>query len=317
MGSTASYKYKDIQLPQLRSFCLVASEGNFTAAAAVLGLSVSAVWQQVRALETKLGETLVRRRGRSVELTVAGRMLLELAQPHVSGLDSLARLFESRQADLPDPLHVVSTSHVLAHDLPDLVRKFIAEHPNARITLEAGRWHEILERVERGEVDLGVTPVDPHAVDHPALELEPLLERPLVLLTSEKHPLRRKKQLRPRDLLAYPFIIQTKDTCDYAAVMRLLQQDGIEPERLQVVLMSHTIDLTFRYVARDVGIALVHIDPAMRRSVPGVSCRVFDPRRERLPFVLVTRKNSYRSKPAEEFRQAVLETLGRKISNGR
>lgn len=317
MGSTAPYKYKDIQLPQLRSFCLVASEGNFTAAAAALGLSVSAVWQQVRALETKLGETLVRRRGRSVELTVAGRLLLELAQPHVSGLDSLTRLFESRQADLPDPLHVVATPHLLAYHLPDLVRKFIAGRPNARITLEAGRWHEILERVERGEVDLGITPLDPHSIDHPALEFEPLFEQPLVLLTSAKHPLRRKKTLRARDLLAYPFIVQTKDTCDHAALVRLLQQDGIAIEQLQIVLVSHTVDMTFRYVARDVGIALVHIDPEMRRSVPGVYGRVFDPRRERLPFVLVTRKNSYRSKPAEDFRRAVLETLGGRSSSGR
>src|SRR5438105_2107771 len=95
------HKYKDIQLPQLRGFCLAATEGNFTAAAAVLGLSVSAVWQQVRALERELGVTLLRRQGRSVELTPSGRLLLELAQPHVSGIDSLARLFEARQAELP------------------------------------------------------------------------------------------------------------------------------------------------------------------------------------------------------------------------
>jgi len=52
----------------------------------ILGLSTSAVWQQVRALEVKLDESLIRRRGRTVETTAAGRMLLELAQPHVAGL---------------------------------------------------------------------------------------------------------------------------------------------------------------------------------------------------------------------------------------
>ncbi|MBL8793513.1 MAG: LysR family transcriptional regulator, partial [Planctomycetia bacterium] len=111
MPHSPRYKYKDIQLPQLRSFCLAAAEGNFTAAAAVLGLSVSAVWQQVRALERELGVALLRRQGRSVEVTPQGRLLLELAQPHVSGLDSLARLFEARQADLIEPLTVVATPH--------------------------------------------------------------------------------------------------------------------------------------------------------------------------------------------------------------
>lgn len=41
MGHNPRYKYKDIQLPQLRSFCLAATEGNFTAA--VLRLSVFAI----------------------------------------------------------------------------------------------------------------------------------------------------------------------------------------------------------------------------------------------------------------------------------
>ncbi len=65
-------RYKEIQLPQLRSFCVVATEGNFTAAARRLGLSTPTVWQQVRALETHLKTTLIRRRGRVVELTDEG-----------------------------------------------------------------------------------------------------------------------------------------------------------------------------------------------------------------------------------------------------
>ncbi len=309
MGDIAKYKYKDIQLPQLRSFCLAAAEGNFTAAAATLGLSVSAVWQQVRALEGKLGVTLLRRRGRAVEMTSPGRLLLELAQPHVTGLDSLARLFDARQAGLSDPLTVVATPHLLVHHLPDLVQQFVRKHPTARINLSAARWHEILELVERGEADLGLTPLDPHAPHHPILEFEPLFEQPLLLLTSANHPLRRKKGLRARDLRDQPLIVQTKDTCDYASLVRLLHKDDLTIEQLQIVLVSHTVDMTFRYVARGVGIGLVHVDPKTCRSVPGVVSRVFDPQLERLPFMLAVRKNSYRSQLAEEFRKLVRQSL--------
>jgi DNA-binding transcriptional LysR family regulator len=305
------YKYKDIQLPQLRSFCLAATEGNFTAAAAVLGLSVSAVWQQVRALERELGVTLLRRQGRTVEVTAQGRLLLELAQPHVSGLDSLARLFEARQSGLTQPLAVVATPHLLVHHLPDLVEQFVRDHPDARLNLRAGRWHEILELVERGEADLGLTPWDRDAPHRPALEYEPLFEQALLLLTSANHPLRRKKPLRPRDLIDYPCIVQTKDTCDYQSLVRLLRQDDLAPEQLQVVMVSHTVDMTFRYVARGVGIALAHVHPRTCRSVPGVFGRVFDPKLEQLPFALVVRKNSHRSGLVEDFRRAVRQGLAR------
>jgi DNA-binding transcriptional LysR family regulator len=310
MAPNLRSKYKDIQLPQLRSFCLAATEGNFTMAAAALGLSVSAVWQQVRALERVLGVTLLRRQGRSVELTGPGRLLLELAQPHVSGLDSLARLFEARYAELPQPLAIVATPHLLVHHLPDVVAQFIGAHPSARLNLRAGRWHEILELVERGDADLGVTPWDRAAPHRPALEYEPLFERPLLLLTSANHVLRRKKLLQPRDLIEFPIIVQTKDTCDYQSLVRLLRQDDIAPERLQVVMVSHTVDMTFRYVARGVGIAVAHIDTKSCRSVPGVYGRVFNAGLERLPFALVVRKNAHRSGLVEEFCRAVRKELG-------
>jgi DNA-binding transcriptional LysR family regulator len=309
MKQNLRYKYKDIQLPQLRSFCLAAAEGNFTAAAAALGLSVSAVWQQVRALELKLGVTLLRRRGRHVELTSPGRLLLDLAQPHVNGIDSLARLFETRQAGLQEPLTVVATPHILTYLLPDLVQQFVRSRPSAQLILRSGRWHEILDLVERGEADLGLTPWERHVPHRPTLEYEPLFEHALLLLTTAGHPLRRKKRLRPRDLLSHPIIMEMKDTCDYQALLRLLRQDDIAPEQLRVVLVSHTVDMTFRYVARGVGVALSHVDPKTCRSVPGVHSRVFDPHLERLPFALVFRKNSYRSNLVEEFRGAVRRLL--------
>ena len=76
-------------------------------------------------------------------------------------------------------------------------------------------------------------------------------------------------------------------------------------------MVSHTVDMTFQYVARGVGIALAHVAPRTCRSVPGVHGRIFDPRLERLPFALVVRKNSHRSGLVEEFRSAVRQTLAR------
>src|SRR5262249_41047602 len=120
-----SYRYKEIQLAQLRSFCLAATEGNFTSAAKALGLSASTVWQQVRALERELKAKLWRRRGRVVELTDEGRLL----QPHISGLDSLRRLFETRRAGSPQELVVASGAYLLAHYLPKPIQQFRVQHP--------------------------------------------------------------------------------------------------------------------------------------------------------------------------------------------
>src|SRR5262245_9016524 len=131
MGRSASYK--EIELRQLRTFALAATEGNFSAVATALGISVTTVWEQVRALERKLGVTLLHRHGRNLELTDQGRLLLDLIQPHVSGLDSLERIFQSLAKDVPLQLHIAATQHLMARHLPGPIQEFAARHPGVRL----------------------------------------------------------------------------------------------------------------------------------------------------------------------------------------
>ena len=149
---------------------------------------------------------------------------------------------------MQEPLTAVATPHLLTYHLPELVQEFVRTHPSARLQLRAERWLHILDLVERGEADLGVTPWDRAAPHRAGLQYETLFEQPLLLLTETDHPLRRKKTLRPRDLIEYPFIAEPKDTCDYQVLLRLLRQDNIAEEQLRVVMIAHTVEMTFRYV---------------------------------------------------------------------
>ena len=67
---------KGLQLNWLRTFATVGLHLSFSAAAAELNMSQSAVSQQIRLLEHKIGRRLFIRDHRSIELTVAGRAYL-------------------------------------------------------------------------------------------------------------------------------------------------------------------------------------------------------------------------------------------------
>src|SRR5262245_292504 len=201
-------RYKDIQLTQLRSFCLAATSGNFTSAAKALGLSAPTVWQQVRALERRLRTSLLRRRGRNVELTPEGRVLLDLVQPHVSGLDSLEPLFVARQESLPQQLTVASIPYLISSHLVRPVRAFSARHPAVRLKLHVCVWfEEAAKMVEQGQADLGVLFYDRDAPRSPQLDYERLFDLRFAVLLPARHPLARKKRLTPQDVAAYPLII--------------------------------------------------------------------------------------------------------------
>src|SRR3954468_17989605 len=85
--------YKETRLQQLRSFTHTARFGSFAAAAGALGVAQPTVWEQVHALEREFGVALVEPYGRGCRLTEDGRLLLRLADPLVTGLDSLKRHF--------------------------------------------------------------------------------------------------------------------------------------------------------------------------------------------------------------------------------
>src|SRR5262249_24944423 len=110
--------HKEIELRQLRTFTLAATQGGFSAAAAALGLSVPAFWEQVRSSESFRGAMLRGRQGQPLDLPVHGNLLLEITHPHGSGLDPRAKLFQARRSESARQLSVASISQVLANLLP-------------------------------------------------------------------------------------------------------------------------------------------------------------------------------------------------------
>jgi DNA-binding transcriptional LysR family regulator len=301
-------RYKELQLPQLRSFCVAATEGNFTAAARALGLSASTVWQQVRALERQLKARLLRRRGRAVELTDEGRCLLEVVQPHVNGLDSLGRLFDARRAELPRELVLASGAYLHAYHLPDAVRRFRVEWPAVRVNLRVAAWSALRRLIDRGDADVAVLACDPDEPRCSSLEYELLFHEPLTLLLPDEHPLTRQEHLGPEDVVKYPLILPAGGGADRKTIDRLFQKHNLG-DRLDTAVVSGVIDVTRRYVAMGVGIALLYVTEEVLRGAPGLQLRTLAAEVERLPIEMAVRKGAHLPDHVQAFRRIVRECL--------
>lgn len=303
---TRRFRYKEIQLAQLRSFCLAAAKGNFSSAAEAAGLSLSTVWEQIRALERKFGVTLLRRQGRTAKLTREGQLLLEAVGPFFDRLDGLQELFASRTIEPVRELSLATAPYVLHHILPGTMKTFAAEHPSVHVTVQLPDPFAVASLVERGSVDFAV-----HAYDreqpNPALQYDELVAVPLQVLVPAGHRLSRKKHVTLDDLGADPVIRVGKETFAHRIIQRVLERHGLT-NRLTVTMEMTAPDAIQEYVMHGPGIAVIHISRE-DKLLKGLRRVYFDPPLEPLPFAFITRKNRTLSPLIHAFQRIAAEKL--------
>jgi DNA-binding transcriptional LysR family regulator len=297
-------RYKEIQLPQLRSFCLAATERNFTSAARSLGLTAPTVWQQVRALERQLQTTLLRRQGRHVELTPEGQLLLDLVHPHVSGLDSLEALFTARKAELGRPLTVAAIPYLTSSYLLEPIREYSAARPHVQVKLHVHIWyHDVLRMVERGEADLGIMFYDRDEPRNVRLNYERITDLRFVVLMPTGHPLAAKKRVHPAELVAHPLIVPPEGSFARRSLAQLFQHYELA-DRANIVMETPLLEIIRKYVAAGIGVAPVHIG-VNEDKVPGVEARPVGNLHESISVGMVSLKGAHLAEPVREFAEMV------------
>lgn len=163
-------------------FVAAAEEGSISAAARRLGVSPSAVSQQLSGLEAALGAALLDRSGRPMQVTPAGAMFrrhgqtilnaasearAELAMADLAGMTTL-RLGVIEDFDRDVTPRLLS---LLAHDLK-----------GCRFLLETGASHRLLDQLEARALDI-VVAADLSAEPPPDgdwREVHPLMAEPFV-----------------------------------------------------------------------------------------------------------------------------------------
>lgn len=125
-------------LDNLRSMAVFASvvrHGSFSGAAKELGITTSAVSQQIRSLETDLGVSLLHRSTRKLSLSEAGESLYNAAVQMVKaaeqGRDSVIQLKD----EISGSLRIATTPELAKNYLLPALSSWLAEHDNLTLNL--------------------------------------------------------------------------------------------------------------------------------------------------------------------------------------
>ena len=195
--------FTDVSLTALRVLRAVAEQGTFTAAAASLGYTQSAVSRQIAAIERAAGTELLERRRDGARLTPAGRVVMRRATVVLDEIAATAR----ELSGLPEQTGTVRLGWVPSAGavlLPQALAALRESDPGLVVVGREGGTPALVRALRAGSLDLALLasapPFRAPDAESPPLALQTLTERPLRLAMPATHPLARGTYVDVTDL---------------------------------------------------------------------------------------------------------------------
>jgi LysR family hca operon transcriptional activator len=188
-----------MDLRHLRYFVAVAEEGSLTVAAEKrLRTAQPSLSRQMRDLEAELGCELMIRSAKGVQLTAAGRVLLDHAR--VVLLQVEAAVEATRRAAAPAKASFV-LGFLTGYEfewLSAVMAIMRDELPNTQVVIHSLSSPDLADGLMRGKIDLAFLRRERNA---PGVVFNLLRDEPLIVLMRAGHRLAARHSIRPEDIV--------------------------------------------------------------------------------------------------------------------
>jgi DNA-binding transcriptional LysR family regulator len=212
---------------RLLTFREVARRGSFSRAAEQLALTQPAVSQQIRALETQLGERLIERRRGVFALTPAGELLLD----HADAVSERLRLAETQLDDEIAAgrrrLRVGTFPSLLVTLVPAAIASLQSSVEDLEVSIVQGSTDELVPAVRDGRLHVALCFQDAGQPrrEHAETRRRDLLEEPMVATIGPDHRLVGRARIRLEQLADDTWTAATPD----GLIHRACVAAGFEP----------------------------------------------------------------------------------------
>ena len=231
----------------------------------------------INSIERELDVQLFRRRPRGVELTDAGRALLEDSRAILARVDQALERTRRIARGEQGRLCVGVTPTCMYHPfVPQVIRAFREAFPLVLLTLKESRSTELFQHLAEEQIDAAFVRIPP--ADPGGLAVDPLLEEPMVVALPSAHALARHTRDAPiplKDLANETFIIYggPHGPGIHAVAFRAFQAAGFNPS---VGQQAPHLASTLNLVAVGLGVSFVpaslermHMDGVAYRRLRG------------------------------------------------
>lgn len=150
-----------MDIKQLRYFCTVAEEGQVTKAANKLHMAQPPLSQQMKKIQEELDSDLFEKRGRSLELTPAGKILYKKAKKILHDLEETIIEVRETKEEIRGVLSLGSNNSCFSY-LPEQLKQLRLTHSKISFQLREGDTSFLAESIINREIELALVrlPID-------------------------------------------------------------------------------------------------------------------------------------------------------------
>lgn len=297
-----------MDIRQIRTFISVANNLNFTKASEEMFITQSSISKIIKSLEDEL-ETQLFYRTPKVELTDSGRELYIQAINIISLLDSIPiqinNLIKLKKGEIKIGIPPI----IGASFFPKVIGEFKTLYPNIDIKLLEVGSKVIEEKLEKGELDIGIICSFPK--DKESYNIFKYVKSPLQVAINNNNSLANKTEIEFKELKSENFILFQQDFSLYDLIISRCIENDFEPN---IICNSSQRDFILEMVAYELGITFL----------PEITCATIN--RENISFIpleepkiflnllIVWRKNRYLSYASREWLKFAASKIGLELN---
>lgn len=183
-----------MKVQHIQVLVAIADAGSLRGAADMLGKSQPAITKALRQAEDDLGIALFHRSSRGVVLTDIGERVLTRARTISSEVARLDEEVSQLRGELVGSVHVCLSPYGAVKIMPRALAQFQKSHPKIQVAITSGLFPGALKPLREGKTDIVIGPVPPADMAREIL-IEPIVETPIVVITSTSSPYARATSL--------------------------------------------------------------------------------------------------------------------------
>ena len=225
--------------------------GTMRAASEYLDVSTSSISRQIGSLENDLGVNLIEKGRHTIQLTEAGRLVLDYYHSYLHQREELVSRINDLRGLRKGHLIIAAGQGLLQSPLVLAMRSFLSKWPGITVSVRSAPTRDVVEMVQGDHAHFGIILNPP---DDPRVTSRAAIDEPNCLIVFPSHPLAQRECVSIRDLSDQKLLLPESG---FRLRHILKQQEQNDSFLLNTVITASNIQILIDCVLAEIGITIL------------------------------------------------------------